>query len=262
MRRAEFSERLGELARAHEYLRFVRHPFDARQVLYVTIDRMTADADTTDARYITDGEPVAPGVLVPLLRMPPVRKVVGRLLSVRKKGFALRVPFSALLFIRSGVVDSHAGLARVGAMALDRPDWLNMELAVPIERYAEFERLFADEMPDMARTSRRRPYFTSRVVGGSDKVALAPNHGRDVVYCDVHADPTKPSSHDFLRRLERAARVDLSARPHWGKVFFAERDDLAALYPGESLAEFAAAKRRFDPDSAFSNAYTRRVLGL
>jgi len=42
------------------------------------------------------------------------------------------------------VVESHAGLAEVGAMALDRPDWLNMELAVPLARYADFERMYKD----------------------------------------------------------------------------------------------------------------------
>jgi FAD/FMN-containing dehydrogenase/NAD(P)-dependent dehydrogenase (short-subunit alcohol dehydrogenase family) len=262
MRREAFNERLVPLARHHEYLRFVRHPFDTRHVLYVTIDRLPNDVEAEPAPYIADGEAVAPGLLVPLLRMPPVRKLAGRALAVSKQGYTLAVPFSSMLFIRSGVVESHPGLARVGAMALDRPDWLNMELAIPLERYGAFERLFAAEMPALSRVSRSRPYFTSRVVGAATSVVLAPNYGRDVVYCDVHADPTEPTSMDFLRRLERRAAAELSARPHWGKVFFAGHERLRELYPAGAFDEFAAAKRRLDPEGVFSSAFTRRALGV
>jgi L-gulono-1,4-lactone dehydrogenase len=262
VRREEFEEQLLTLARQHEYLRFVRHPFDARYVLSVTIDRLPDERDTIRPRYIADGEPIAPGLLVPALRMPPVRKLLGRALSMRRKGYDVEVPFSCMLFIRSGVVESHPGLAAVGAMALDRPDWLNMELAVPIERYHDFEEMFAEQMPEVSRLSRHRPYFTSRVVGAASNVALAPNYARDVVYCDVHADGAQPWAESFLRKLERTAANELGARPHWGKVFYAEREELAALYPAENVAEFADAKRRFDPEALFSNAYTRRVLGV
>jgi hypothetical protein len=262
MRREAFRDRLTELARAHEYLRFVRNPFDTRYVLYVTIDRLETGDEVDPAPYIADGEPVAPELLVPLLRMPALRKVAGRLLGVRRHGFALRVPFSSMLFIRSGVVEALAGLAKVGAMALDRPDWLNMELAVPLERYAGVERRFAAEMPGLSRVSRRRPYFTCRVVGAGSNVGLAPNLGRDVVFCDIHADPAVPASLPFLRRLEAAAGAELSARPHWGKVFFAEHAQLAALSPRSSFEELADVKRRLDPDGCFSSAFTRRTLGL
>jgi alditol oxidase len=199
---------------------------------------------------------------VPALRMPPIRKVLGRLLGVGRKRFTLHVPFSSMLFIRSGVVESHPGLARSGAMALDRPDWLNMELAVPLERYADFERLFAERMPRLSRLSRSRPYFTSRVVGATTAVLLAPNYGRDVVFCDVHADPREESSLAFLAGLERAAGQELGARPHWGKVFAAGHDALRGLWPAACFAEFEEAKRRLDPFGTFSSDWSRRVLGL
>ena len=47
--RAEFARRLDELARAHEYLRFVPHPFDARSMFYVTIDRQARGRAERDA---------------------------------------------------------------------------------------------------------------------------------------------------------------------------------------------------------------------
>ena len=100
------------------------------------------------------------------------------------------------------------------------------------------------------------------MVGRAHNVLLAPNYDRDVVFCDVHADPAQPSSRAFLERLEARAIRDLSARPHWGKVFFAERDVVRDLYPKENVAAFLECKRRFDPAGVFSNAYTRRVLGV
>lgn len=260
--REEFALRLDELARANEYLRFVPHPFAARSVMYVTINRLPDGAPTQEAPYINDCRAGAAGLLVPWLRMPAVRAMLGGALSLSRRGYALQVPFSALLFVRSGVIRRHVGLARAGQLALERHDWLNMELAIPREKYSEFERLFAQESPRLSRLSRSQPYYTCRVVGAAANVLLAPNYDRDVVFCDIHADKTEPWSQAFLRRLEAAAISELSARPHWGKVFFAERDTLHALYPAANIAAFLAAKRRFDPQGVFSNAYTRRVLGV
>ena len=42
----------------------------------------------------------------------------------------------------------------------------------------------------------------------------------------------------------------------------AERDVVRGLYPKENVAAFLECKRRFDPAGVFSNAYTRRVLGV
>ena len=139
MRREQFNERLGDLARANEYLRFVRHPFDARQVLYITINRQPGASLIGATRYLLDGSAIAPELLVPLLKMPFTRKVLGRVLGVRHKGFALQMPFSSLLFTRLGAVESHPGLAKSGMMALGRTDGLNMELAIPLERFSDFD---------------------------------------------------------------------------------------------------------------------------
>jgi L-gulonolactone oxidase len=260
--RGEFASRLDELARANEYLRFVPHPFDARSMLYITINRTRDGAPTEAPRYIDDRPPGPLRLLVPGLQMPAVRAVLGRALAVSRFRYSLRIPFSSMLFISAGVVRRHAGLARVGQLALEHHDWLNMELAIPREDYAGFERLFAELRPRLSGLSRRQPYYTCRVVGRAQSVLLAPNHDRDVVYCDVHAHPAEPGSQAFLRRLEARAIRDLSGRPHWGKISFAERDTVRALYPAANIAAFLDCKRRFDPAGVFSNAYTRRVLGV
>jgi L-gulonolactone oxidase len=261
MPRGEFRDRLDELARANEYLRFVPHPFDERAVFYVTINRVPGAASDS-GEYINGPCPRTAWLLVPWLRMPAVREWLGRAFGLGRRGYALRVPFSSLLFIRSGVVQRHAGLARIGQLALERHRWLNMELSVPRDRYAEFDRIFAAEAPRLSRFSHGQPYYTCRVVGAARGVLLAPSHGRDAVFCDVHADPALPWAREFLRRLEAVAIRELEARPHWGKAFFAESETLRALYPAENLAAFEAAKRRLDPAGIFSNDYTRRALGL
>lgn len=260
--RQEFVERLDTLARENEYLRFVPHPFDARCMFYVTINRLPDGAGTQPAQYVSDSDGGAARLLVPWLRVPAVRALIGRALRMGRHRHSLQVPFSSLLFIQSGVVWSHPDLARAGQLALDRPDWLNMELAIPRERYALFERLFNEERPRLSRLARHHPYYTCRVVGAADKALLANNHAREVVFVDLHADPADPSSPAFLRRLEAAAIATLSARPHWGKLFYSGRDTLRGLYPAANLAAFGEAKQRFDREGVFSNDYTQRVLGL
>src|SRR6185295_10824567 len=100
--REEFVQRLDELARAHEYLRFVPHPFDTRAMFYVTIDRGPAYAPSAPARYIDDRPPGALGLLVPALRLAPVRSLLGRALRVGRYGYCLQIPFSSLLFLSAG----------------------------------------------------------------------------------------------------------------------------------------------------------------
>jgi L-gulono-1,4-lactone dehydrogenase len=260
--RAEFVARLGELAEENEYLRFVPHPFDPRAVFYVTINREPDGAPAAPVTYLNDVSPGAARWLAPWLRLPPVRLLLGRAFRLAHQGYEVRVPFSSRLFVLSGVVPRHAQLAKAGQLALEQHRWLNMELAVPRERYPDFERLFAEERPRALDHSPRRPYYTCRVVGAADNVLLAPNHGRDVVFCDVHADPRQASSLPFLRRLEGAAMRGLDARPHWGKVSFATPAALEAAYPAANWAAFAAAKRRLDPEGIFSNDFTRSRLGL
>jgi FAD/FMN-containing dehydrogenase len=231
-------------------------------MFYVTINRAPDHAPSAPARYIDDRLPGALRLLVPALRREPLRAVLGRALGVSRYGYSLQIPFSTMLFISAGVVRSHPRLARVGQLALEHHDWLNMELAIPREKYSEFERLFAQTRPRLSRISSSHPYYTCRVVGRAGNVLLAPNYDRDVVFCDVHADPAQPSSRAFLETLEARAIRDLSARPHWGKVFSAEKDVVRGLYPKENVAAFLECKRRFDPGGVFSNAYTRRVMGV
>ena len=57
-----------------------------------------------------------------------------------------------------------------------------------------------------------------------------------------------------------SALAPYAVRPHWGKVFAARADGLAALYP--RLDDFRALRRELDPRGAFTNPWLReRVLG-
>ena len=55
-----------------------------------------------------------------------------------------------------------------------------------------------------------------------------------------------------------ALLLPLGARPHWGKVFTAERADLEPLYP--RMAQFRALAARLDPDRKFGNAFLERTV--
>jgi xylitol oxidase len=63
----------------------------------------------------------------------------------------------------------------------------------------------------------------------------------------------------MVRRLEERL-LPLGARPHWGKVFAAQREQLAPLYP--RLPDFLDLAKRHDPKGLFRNAFLERTIGL
>jgi len=60
-----------------------------------------------------------------------------------------------------------------------------------------------------------------------------------------------------VRDVERVL-APFEPRPHWGKVFEMQAPALARAFP--RLADFAALRRRVDPDGVFGNAFLQRVL--
>jgi L-gulono-1,4-lactone dehydrogenase len=265
MPREELTARLGELAKSHEYLRYWPHPFDDAAMLYLTIDRTTDECVTTrPVRYMGARAGGLDWLGLPWLRMPAVRRLLGRALSISHQEISVVVPFSTSLFVRDGVMQgqSHEMLGRIGRRAFDRNNWLNMELAIPRDRYPEFAQLYKENLPRMPGLMPARPYYACRVVGAAQSVLLGPNFDRDVIFVDIHADPHARASDPFLRAVEAESIRALSARPHWGKQFFAKCDAIRSAYPASNIEDFLAAKNRFDPGGVFSNDYSRRVLGV
>jgi xylitol oxidase len=64
---------------------------------------------------------------------------------------------------------------------------------------------------------------------------------------------------DLLPDIE-AVLLPLGARPHWGKVFRADADQLESLYP--RLDDFRALAAKYDPEGVFRNNFLARKLGL
>ncbi|HSO68432.1 MAG TPA: D-arabinono-1,4-lactone oxidase, partial [Arachnia sp.] len=91
----------------------------------------------------------------------------------------------------------------------------------------------------------------------ADQLWLSPAFGADTVGLHFTWKPDEAAVRALLPELE-AALPD-SARPHWGKVFTMEGDEVAARYP--RWADFAELRGRMDPARRFSNAYLSR-LGL
>ncbi|MBB5843460.1 xylitol oxidase [Conyzicola lurida] len=71
----------------------------------------------------------------------------------------------------------------------------------------------------------------------------------------------KPLGDEVLALLPAIEELllPLGARPHWGKVFTAGREQLEPQYP--RLADFLALRDRLDPGRKFGNAYLERTLG-
>jgi L-gulonolactone oxidase len=95
-----------------------------------------------------------------------------------------------------------------------------------------------------------------RFVAGDD-TWLSPAYGRDSCQLGTYIG-AMPQWRPYFEGVEAIA-MDMSARPHWVKSFFAERDALRELYP--RFDDFLAARDRLDPERVFENDFTRRILG-
>jgi xylitol oxidase len=93
----------------------------------------------------------------------------------------------------------------------------------------------------------------------ADRLWMSPQYERDTVA--VHF--TWEREPDAVRRAlvaVEAALAPFAARPHWGKLFLAEAETIAPLYP--RLADFRGLAERVDPRGAYRNAWLERhVLG-
>ncbi|MGB9304655.1 MAG: D-arabinono-1,4-lactone oxidase [Mycobacterium sp.] len=90
-----------------------------------------------------------------------------------------------------------------------------------------------------------------------DESFLSTAHGRDTCYIAVH-QYTGMEFETYFRAVE-AIMDDYAGRPHWGKRHYQTAATLRERYP--DWDRFAAVRDRLDPNRAFLNDYTRRVLG-
>ena len=170
-------------------------------------------------------------------------------------------PFSTLLFVNAGIVNRFYRLSGLLFQAWNDHRTRNMELAIRPEGFATFLGIFRRvNAVFSARSGELGTFFTGRYTGGSDRTLLGPNHRRDEIFVDLHVRKG-PNAEAFLRELEQSLMDVLSVRPHWGKEFAQGHTDIVGAYPADSWTEFRDAKRRYDPDNVFSNAYTKRVFG-
>lgn len=91
----------------------------------------------------------------------------------------------------------------------------------------------------------------------ADELWLSPAHGADVLALHFTWFPDEPRVRALLPEIE-AALPPFGARPHWGKLFATDADELERLYP--RIPDFRALVRRFDPRDAFRNAFLDRTV--
>lgn len=90
-----------------------------------------------------------------------------------------------------------------------------------------------------------------------DDAFLSTAHGRETCYVAAHQF-VGMEYETFFRGFEEIM-ASYGGRPHWGKRHYQSAATLRDRYP--AWDRFQAVRARFDPDGAFVNAYTRRVLG-
>jgi xylitol oxidase len=88
---------------------------------------------------------------------------------------------------------------------------------------------------------------------------MSMNYGVDTVGIHFTWAPAPAKVGDVLVELEDAL-APFHARPHWGKLFYADAAAIAPLY--EKHSDFVRLVERLDPRRAFCNPWLNdRVLG-
>jgi len=100
-------------------------------------------------------------------------------------------------------------------------------------------------------------YITEVRTMRADSLWLSGAFETDAVGIHFTWKPLEAEVRALLPEIE-ALLLPLGARPHWGKVFTAERDALAGLYP--RLGEFVELASRLDPERKFGNAFLDRTV--
>jgi xylitol oxidase len=91
----------------------------------------------------------------------------------------------------------------------------------------------------------------------ADELWMSPQYRRDTLAVHFTWVADLDAVTHALEAVE-AVLLPLGARPHWGKLFLAQAEQIAPRY--ERAADFAALARRMDPRGAFVNAWLSRVL--
>ncbi|WP_026544875.1 FAD-binding protein [Arthrobacter sp. 35/47] len=92
----------------------------------------------------------------------------------------------------------------------------------------------------------------------ADELWLSSSYGTDAVGLHFTWVQDQPAVQKLLPKLE-AALEPFSARPHWGKLFNSDAQDLDRLYP--RLGDFRLLAKRLDPDGVFANPFTDGLMG-
>lgn len=133
-------------------------------------------------------------------------------------------------------------------------DELQTEYLVPRDRIGDALRVVRDQAGAVAPLLQVNEI---RTVAG-DELWLSPSHSTDVVGLHFTWLSRQPEVERVLVDLEEGL-LPLGARPHWGKLFAADREALRRAYP--RLDDFTALAERYDPEHVFRNAYLDRILG-
>ena len=91
----------------------------------------------------------------------------------------------------------------------------------------------------------------------ADTLWLSPFYERDSIAFHFTWKPLADQVLAVLPRIE-AALAPFGARPHWGKLFTASPQALAAVYP--KLPAFRQLREKFDSNDKFSNAFIERYV--
>ncbi|HWE32011.1 MAG TPA: D-arabinono-1,4-lactone oxidase [Solirubrobacteraceae bacterium] len=133
------------------------------------------------------------------------------------------------------------------------PNFHELEYFVPLEQgpeaLAAMRELMLASLPDSV-----FPLEVRTV--GPDDAYLSPNYRTATTVISVSGKPGT-DYWGYLRSVDRLLQ-GFSARVHWGKLHFLDRERLVALYP--EAGRFIELRRELDPDAVFLNDHLRPLF--
>ena len=95
------------------------------------------------------------------------------------------------------------------------------------------------------------------------KSLIGMNSGRKTAFLGIEFalnGDKPPLNYDVLQEIEQLLLFKYRGRPHWGKNTIPLFLDINRNYDKERWQSFLSAKKRFDPDGVFVNAFWRRIV--
>jgi len=138
----------------------------------------------------------------------------------------------------------------------------DVEAPPEVEKALKSAGMFEELQENKGSYTQHYPFFFRKIQPEDAMISMA-SGDKSYFSCSVftyNAPDDRENYGKYCSFLARCLHKMSDARPHWGKHFPLEKEQIEKVYP--ELPRFRELARETDPNGVFRNQYTERVLGL